>query len=219
MPSPRLITFDCYGTLIDWHGGLTRALAALDVPGADLNHLAQRYVEIEMEIEEGPYMRYGEVMACTLERLLEEAGLPLGEGRREILGGSLPDWEPFAETREVLGALAKERSLAILSNIDDDLLDASLRKIGVPFAHRVTAEQVRSYKPRPAHFQRIRRVSQLPPEEILHVGASLLHDMVPARDLGIPHVWINRTADEVPDWMEGRSLPDLRQLPAFIAAS
>ena len=217
MPRPQLITFDCYGTLIDWHGGLCRALADLDAPGADLDQLAERYVELEMELEDGPYLPYREVMARTLELLMEEANLRLPDGRRDILGDSLPGWKPFPEVPGTLEQLSSVCPLAILSNIDDDLLESSVRKLGVSFAHRVTAAQVRSYKPKPAHFERIRSIAGRSPREILHVGASLLHDMVPAAELGIPHLWVNRRGEEVPDWMAGRVLTDLAGLPAFVS--
>jgi 2-haloalkanoic acid dehalogenase type II len=214
---PALLTFDCYGTLIDWHGGLTSAMAQV-VKGADINHLARRYVEIEMEVEAGPYLPYRDVMAKAFARVLDEAGLPLADEDRDILGRTLPAWPPFPETRAVLQELARQAPLAILSNIDDDLLEGSVPQLGVPFARTITAQQVHSYKPHKNHFHRIMKETGLLPSQILHIGASLLHDMNPTRDLNIPHVWINRTNDPLPDWFPPtRSLPNLTPLPDLIA--
>lgn len=198
MTPPSLITFDCYGTLIDWRGGLLDALATLDVPPGDRERLAGRYVEIEMEVEDGEYVSYREVMAKSLTRLLAEAGRPLPPDRRGLLGDALPGWVPFPEVPVSLAALAALAPLAILSNIDDDLLDASVRKLGAPIAHRVTAAQVRSYKPAPAHFLKILELTGLAPGEILHVAASRRHDIVPARALGFRTLWINREGESIP---------------------
>jgi 2-haloalkanoic acid dehalogenase type II len=214
MQPPSLITFDCYGTLIDWHGGLVSTLADLGVPPADRDRLAARYVEIEMEVEREEFVPYREVMARSLTRLLEEAGRPLPSARRDALGAALPGWIPFPEVPASLTALAAIAPLGILSNIDDDLLDASVPKLGAPIAHRVTAAQVRSYKPAPGHFRKILQISGLPAGEILHVAASRLHDIVPARALGFRVLWINRTGEPVPpDLPPEIVLPDLRAAP------
>jgi len=214
MPPPSLITFDCYGTLIDWHGGLVGALAALKVPPAERARLAARYVEIEMEVEHEEYASYREVMARSFTRLLAEAGRPLPPERRDLLGESLPGWVPFPEVPGCLTALARIAPLAILSNIDDDLLDASVRKLGAPIAHRVTAAQLRSYKPAPAHFRTILEITGLSPGEVLHVAASRLHDIVPASALGFRTLWINRTGEPIPPEIPPEIvLPDLTGVP------
>ena len=214
---PKLVTFDCYGTLIDWFGGLAAALRELGLPEADLDALAERYVALEAEVEAGPYLPYREVMAVALERTLEEHGREFPAERREILGESLPGWGPFEETTAVLLELARGADLAILSNIDDDLLEASVRMLGAPIRHRVTAQDVRSYKPAHAHFHRIQQISGLGPDEILHVAASLRHDQEPCRDLGLRSIWINRRNESRPDWLpEERVLTDLRRLPELV---
>ena len=214
MKPPSLITFDCYGTLIDWHGGLLRTLAGLEVPTGDRERLAARYVEIEMEVEHEEYVSYREVMARSLTRLLTEAGRPLPAGRRDALGAALRDWVPFPEVPESLAALARIAPLAILSNVDDDLLDTSVRKLGAPITHRVTAAQVRSYKPAPAHFLRILEITGLTPGEVLHVAASRLHDIVPTLALGFRTLWINRTGEPIPPGIPPDIvLPDLSDVP------
>jgi 2-haloacid dehalogenase len=219
MPAPSLLTFDCYGTLIDWYGGLRSTLVRLLDPSADLERLCDRYVELEMEVESGPYLPYRQVMERALDALLEEEGRPLASEDRDALGRALPGWQPYPEVPGVLADLAGRFPLAILSNIDDALLDASVEALGIRPAHRVTAEQVRSYKPARAHFQRILDVSGLPPGRILHVAGSLLHDIVPARELGIPALWVNRLGEERPGWLPaGRELKDLAPLPAFVGS-
>jgi 2-haloacid dehalogenase len=217
MVQPRLLTFDCYGTLIDWCGGLSLALSRLGLPeDIDRDQLFDRYVALEHEVETGAYASYRDVTSRAMERTLQEAGRELSSNQRAVLADSIPDWLPFEESTGVLQELARHAPLAILSNIDDDLLATSVAKLGVPFEHLITAEQVRSYKPAHGHFLEIRKRSGLDADQILHVGASLLHDMIPCRDLGIPSVWINRRSEQIPDWFpSGRALPDLRALPAF----
>lgn len=218
---PKLITFDCYGTLIDWYGGLRATLARL-LPGSDMDHLCHRYVQLEMEVESGPYRSYREVMARTLAALMEETGAPLPEGEHDALGRALPHWEPYPEVPACLARLQQDHALGILSNIDDDLLDASVARLGVTPAQRVTAAQVQSYKPGDAHFHRILEVSGLEPGEILHVAGSLLHDMVPARKLGFRHLWVNRLEEQRPEWLpadqEIRNLATLPDIASGVGA-
>jgi 2-haloalkanoic acid dehalogenase type II len=198
MWTPALLTFDCYGTLIDWHGGLRGALAGLGVPAADLDRLAGRYVPIEMAVEAEAFRPYREVMARTLERLLAEEGLRLPVSRRDLLAESLPGWDPFPDVPAALVRLSRLAPLAILSNIDDDLLEASVRRLGVPIAHRVTASQVRSYKPAATHFRRILEIARVEAPAVVHVAGSLLHDVRPARALGFRALWVRRTTEPIP---------------------
>jgi 2-haloacid dehalogenase len=184
-----------------------------------MDRLCNRYVEVEIAVESGPYRSYREVMAHTLARLMEEAGMPLPAGEEDALGRALPGWEPFPEVPAVLARLQDSYRLGILSNIDDDLLEASVARLGVHVTHRVTAAQVRSYKPFEAHFRRILEHSGLQAGEILHVAGSLLHDMVPARKLGFRHLWVNRLGEPRPDWLPAhQEIHDLTTL-AEIAAT
>jgi len=213
MTAPKLITFDCYGTLIDWYGGLRGTLARL-LPGADMARMCGRYVELEMMQESGPYRSYREVMTHTLAKLMEESGVPLPAAEKDALGRALPQWEPYPEVPAVLARLQQDYAVGILSNIDDDLLDYSLARLGATPAHRVTAAQVRSYKPGEAHFQRITEVSGLQAGEILHVAGSLLHDIVPARKLGFRHLWVNRLEEQRPPWLPAeQEVSNLTNLP------
>jgi len=199
----RWATFDCYGTLIDWDGGIRRALK--HVFGDDT--LLVRYHELERDLErERPTASYREVMTEAMSRL------GASDEDAPALAASLPSWEPFPE---VSGALADVRDrgwrLAILSNSDPPQIEASKAKLGVPFDVTVVAGEIRSYKPAHRHFEEFRARSGVARERHVHVGASLVHDAAPARELGIPFVWINRLG-ETSD-LPVRELPDLGRLP------
>ena len=191
MPSMnRWATFDCYGTLIDWNGGIGRELERLF--GADrVGSLLHRYHEVEPEVQrEDPSRSYREVMAITLARL---GHVPAGE--EDALGASLPSWEPFAETRVSLEeARSRGWKLAVLSNTDRELIDASLARIGVPFELAVVASEIGSYKPGHRHWEAFRE--RVTPDVHVHVAASLFHDVAPARELGLKTIWVNRLGEE-----------------------
>jgi 2-haloacid dehalogenase len=203
----RWATFDCYGTLIDWNGGIRGELAR--VFGEErADQLLERYHELEPELEADGTRSYREVLTEAMRRL----GAPSGE--EEALARSLPDWLPFPE---VPGALAEARErgwkLVILSNTDRDFIEASMRRLGVPFELAVVASEVGSYKPGLVHWSTFELdVGHLPD---VHVAASLFHDIGPAGELGLPSVWINRlgeTAGPKPT----RELSDLRGLAATL---
>ena len=193
----RWATFDCYGTLIDWNGGIGRELERLFGPDRAGDCL-RRYHELEPEIQrEDPSRSYREVMAIALARL----GAPAEE--HDALAVSLPGWEPFPE---VPAAIEEARSrgwrLAILSNTDRDLLDASIARIGVPFDETIVASEIGSYKPAPPHWEELFARTGADRAAHVHIGASLFHDIAPASALGLRTVWINRlgeTADPEPD--------------------
>ena len=208
----RWATFDCYGTLIDWNGGLLRELERLfGVENAP--KLLERYHQLEPEIEQDGSLPYRAVMTEALIRLAQEEGLPIPEGESDALGRSLPDWEPFPEVHDALAEL-RQRGwyLVILSNTDRDLIEASMRRIGVPFELAIVAGEIGSYKPVKAHWEQFFEKTTADPEHHVHVAASLRHDIAPARELKLKTVWINRLeeqADPEPD----RELPDLSALP------
>jgi 2-haloacid dehalogenase len=212
MAAQRWATFDCYGTLIDWNLGIRREFERLF--GVEVApRLLERYHEVEPEIESETFRSYHEVLTLALERLAEEESLQLPEGEAVALARSLPDWPPFAEVPAALAEL-RERSwqLAILSNTDRDLISASQHQLGVPIDLAIVAEEIESYKPGYAHWDRFFEATAADRERHVHVAASLFHDIVPARELGLRSVWINRLgeqADPEPD----RELADLSRLP------
>ena len=187
----RWATFDCYGTLIDWNGGIGRELERL-FGAARVGELLHAYHELEPQIQrEDPTRSYREVMAVALARL----GAPAEE--QGALVASLPSWEPFAE---VPAALEEARGRgwrpAVLSNTDRDLLDASLARIGVEFEQTVVASEIGSYKPASGHWDEFFARSGADRERHVHVGASLFHDVAPASGLGLRTIWVNRLGEE-----------------------
>jgi 2-haloacid dehalogenase len=188
----RWATFDCYGTLVDWNGGIRAELEKLfGVERAE--ELLVRYHELEPEIQSGnPGMSYREVLTVVLERLADETGLTLPEGETSALARSLPDWPVFDDVGPGLTeARSRGWHLGILSNTDRDLIDASMQSIGVPFDLTIVAGEIGSYKPAHGHWEVFRQrvgddVGQV------HVAQSLFHDIQPASELGIPSIWINR---------------------------
>jgi len=212
MAAERWTTFDCYGTLIDWNLGIRRELERLfGVEAAP--HLLERYHELEPELETEPFHTYREVLSLALERLAQEESIQLPEGESGALARSLPDWPPFPEVPAALAELrARGWQLAILSNSDHDLIAASERQLGVPFDLAIVAEDVKSYKPAHGHWERFFEATAADREHHIHVAASLVHDIAPARELGLRSVWINRLGEQAnpePD----RELPDLSGLP------
>jgi 2-haloacid dehalogenase len=208
----RWATFDCYGTLIDWNGGLAAAMAAL-WPQADGQRLLAVYHAVEPVLEEGVALPYREVLDRALKAVAAIEGLPLPPKQENALPASLPSWTPFPEVPGVLRALrGRGWKLGILSNTDPDLLAASLRQIGVPVDLTITAAEAGSYKPAPGHWQTFRRRSNAGPSRHVHVAASLVHDIAPAASLGIPAVWINRLGEQS-DLPRAAELPTLDGLP------
>jgi len=213
------VTFDCYGTLIDWEGGVADALAPLLPPPVDRRALAVRYIAVEAEVEHEAYRPYRDVLAEASARLMRSLGHPLPEGRERVLPESLARWRPFPEVTAALQALRQAgRRLAILSNVDRDLLALSIAQLGsVPDAI-VTAEDAGSYKPASAHWTRFQAQTHAAPDRTVHVGASLYHDMVPAGALGFRTVFINRHGEPLGDVRPTRVLPDLTRLAETVAA-
>ena len=217
MARAEWLTFDCYGTLIDWEGGLTDALAPFLGGSPDPRVLARRYIEIEAQVEHEAYRPYREVLAVASGRLMRALGHPLPDGQEQVLPDSLPRWRPFAEVPETLRRLRGRRyRLAILSNVDRDLIDTSVPLLGVAPDLIVTAEDCRSYKPASGHWTLFQTRSGSGPERTVHIGASLFHDMVPAAALGYRTVFINRHNDPVTGASPTRVLPDLRSLPETV---
>ena len=209
----RWVTFDCYGTLIDWEGGIADALAPL-LPGeVDRVVLAKRYIEVEAGLESDRYVSYREILDRAGRALLREYGV---EGRSP-LPGSLATWRPFPE---VAAALRELRSagfkLAILSNVDRDLLDHSIANLGVAPDLSITAQDCGSYKPAPGHWHAFLRDARATPDDAVHVGASQYHDMRPAAELGFRTVFVDRHGEDLVT-TPTRVIRDLSPLPETVA--
>ena len=214
-----VITFDCYGTLIDWDGGITAAFArAIAETGGRLDpHVVfEVYETIEAGVEAEPYRSYREVLAESTRRVARQLGWPLPEARAGFLAESLPFWIPFPDTNPALERLFRAGyQLGILSNVDDDLLAGTRKHFTVPFDVIVTAQQVRSYKPADGHFVAAR--AQIGGRRWLHAAQSHFHDVTPARRHGIPTAWINRKRLVRGEPRADRELHTLTELADWLA--
>jgi 2-haloacid dehalogenase len=202
----RWASFDCYGTLIDWDGGVRAELVRVfDDP--DVDELLARYHEIEPELQASGERSYRQVLTEAMRAL----GAP--EAEEHGLAESLPGWRAFPEVHAALGELrGRGWKLAILSNTDTDFIAASQVHIGVPFDEVVVAQEIGSYKPSHRHWEEFFQRTRAPREGHVHVAASLFHDIVPCKELGLRSVWINRN-DETATVQPTRELPDLLGLP------
>ena len=204
MAAERWATFDCYGTLIDWNGGIRAELAR--VFGEErANERLVRYHELEPQLEADGQRSYRDVMTEAM-RLL---GAPPGE--EDGLAQSLPSWGPFPEVpRALQKARGRGWKLGILSNTDRDYIEASMAQLGVPFEVAIVASEIGSYKPALAHWRTFEQeIGRLPD---VHVAASLFHDIAPANELGLASIWINRLGESA-EPRPTRELPDLALLP------
>jgi 2-haloacid dehalogenase len=193
-----VLTFDCYGTLIDWEAGilagLHRVLGARAV-AADDEDLLQRYARHEAAIEAGDYLRYREVLGRSLRGVCAELGVEPSDDEAAAFGGSVGAWPAFPDSAEALARLASRFRLAVITNCDDDLFAASNRRLGLTFDWVITAQQAGSYKPSHRNFEIAFERIGGPRDRILHVAQSLFHDHVPAKELGLSTVWVDRRHD------------------------
>jgi 2-haloacid dehalogenase len=192
------LTFDCYGTLIDWEAGILAGLrAALGASGADPtdDDLLEVHSRAEATAEAGPYRRYRQILASCFRDVCRHFGGEPGDASAAAFGGSVADWPAFADSAQALRLLQSRYRLGVITNCDDDLFAASNRRLGVTFDWVVTAQAVRSYKPDPRNFDAALAAIGLPTERILHVAQSLFHDHVPAKAIGMSTVWIDRRHD------------------------
>lgn len=191
----EVLTFDCYGTLIDWESGILAAIRPiLSVHNVNLSNeqILEIFAELETEQEKGEYLKYKEVLRRVVQNLGERLGFAPDPAELDLLANSLKNWQPFSDTVEALKELKKKFKLAVISNIDDELFAFSANKLDVKFDWVVTAEQANSYKPSLNNFKlAIERIG-LPSEKILHVAQSIYHDIIPAKSFGLSTVWVNR---------------------------
>ncbi|MBD0343676.1 MAG: haloacid dehalogenase type II [Coleofasciculus sp. Co-bin14] len=191
----EVLSFDCYGTLIDWENGILSALKTI-LSNHDINISEQQILELfaqrESIQEAGDYLKYREI----LKRVVQNFGIKLRftptEAELNSLAESIQNWQPFPDTVEALRTLKKRYKLAIISNIDNELFDYTANKLGVEFDWIITAEQVKSYKPSLQNFEFAIGQMGISPDKLLHVAQSVYHDIVPAKTMGLTAVWVNR---------------------------
>ncbi len=214
------LSFDCYGTLIDWERGICNTVSeVLDAHGLHKEdaEILELFAEVEPRVQNSSgFMEYRSVLHCVMEVMGREFSLDLSEAEKGCLAESLPNWPVFEEVSGALEELKSRHKLAIISNIDDDLFASTARALGVDFDVVVTAQRARSYKPNLRNFQIARKLMGVDTSKWLHVAESLYHDIAPANQLGIASVWVDRPgrgggtriSDAIPDVV----VPDLAAL-------
>jgi 2-haloacid dehalogenase len=223
------ISFDCYGTLIDWESGILPVVRAVlashgqSLPDAALLEL---YGEFEAQAESGPYQSYRNVLQAVVRAFANRLHFEASSGEIRSLAESVPAWPPFPDTVQALRELQKHYKLVVISNIDDDLFAETRKNLGVEFDGVITAQQAKSYKPSINNFQIALRTLALSSDRLLHAAQSIYHDVVPARSLGIATVWVNRKsarpgigAVRVSAGRPDLEVPDLASLAAATAKS
>jgi 2-haloacid dehalogenase len=189
------ITFDCYGTLIDWEAGILPALrSVLATHGQSLpdGAILELYGEFEAQAESGAYQSYRDVLESVVRQFGERCGFRPSNTELRSLHESIPAWPPFPDTVAALQKLAQRYQLAVISNIDDDLFAETRKHLAVDFAGVITAQQARSYKPSLNNFRLALQTLGVEPSHLLHAGQSVYHDVIPAQALGINSAWVNR---------------------------
>lgn len=191
----KILTFDCYGTLIDWETGMLNVLRPVLAErgvAVDDDQILETYAQIESAVKDGPYKPYRAVLSEVMVNMGRQFGFSPRPHEFTALADSLPNWPPFDDTVAGLKKLKSKFQLGIISNIDDDLFAGSNKQLQVEFDHIITAGQVGAYKPSLKMFETALDKIGLPKQKILHVAQSLYHDHVPAQQLGLTTVWINR---------------------------
>ena len=224
----EVLTFDCYGTLIDWETGIWQALQ-LPLTGHHIAITKDKALELfgalESEIERGNYHAYSTVLQMVLERLGTRLGFAPTQDELRRFSQSVKDWPAFPDSARALQALKTKYRLGIISNIDDDLFALSAPRLQISFDWVITAQQAGSYKPSLNNFNLAFEKIGVPKPKILHVAQSLFHDIAPAKSLGLSTVWVNRRHDQVgfgatpPAQAEpDLEVPDMQTLAALTAA-
>lgn len=191
----EILTFDCYGTLVNWEAGLLpvlRRILAAHSKQVDDSTLLKLYGDFEQQAEQPPYRSYREVLGTVVRQLGTELGFSPTTGEVQSLADSLPRWKPWPDTVKALHQLKSRFRLAILSNVDDDLFAGTRPQLEVAFDEVITAQQARAYKPSLSFFELALGRIKVPAHRVLHIGQSIYHDVIPAQALGLATVWVNR---------------------------
>jgi 2-haloalkanoic acid dehalogenase type II len=206
----QVITFDCYGTLIDWEGGAKQTLQAMleknpallpaEVPLEEvLDQFFQAWERAQWELIHGPYQRYRDIAREAFVEVAAVHGLALGVNEGRTFADSISTWKPFPDTVAALQKLKQDGlRLGIISNIDDDILAATVKLLGADFDLKMTAQQAKAYKPSPAPFQGALEKLGLPPQQVAHAGFGFEYDMAPAAELGMRTILVKRARVEFP---------------------
>ncbi len=202
-----VVSFDCYGTLIDWQSGARAAVRAIpELAHVDVESLIARRLEVELEVEHEYYRPYDRVLAISIQRTAAEFGVDLSDASAVAFADSIADWPPFQDAGGFLKRLATVGApLAILSNVTRASLGVSVRKLGFGFDQLITAEDVCSYKPDHDHWRELYRSRDVGASQQLHIAGSIAHDIRPAAELGARTVWVRRFHEPIPDDVQ----PDL----------
>ncbi len=199
------VTFDCYGTLIDWDAGIRNFLSDLlarKSVSADLDILHRRWEEIQFDLIQREYRPYKDILRLSLEATLKEFDIPYSPEDGDAFAASMPTWKPFPDVAPALQELKRHVRIAIISNTDNDILRESVKLMGVEFDALVTAEDAKVYKPSPLIFEfALQRLGE-PPERILHVAFGFKYDLAPAKQVGMVTCWLNRTGEPKPKGVE-----------------
>jgi 2-haloacid dehalogenase len=211
----RWLTFDCYGTLIDWRHGI-RTTGELLFPGRGDDFLIA-YIALEAEIEEEPFKRYRAVLTETARRAARQLGLDLKADDATALVSTIPHWPPFADVGPALAEVRREGwKLALLTNCDRDIIALTQRRLPASFDAVVTAEDVSAYKPNPAHFKLFQSTFGSSADAWIHVAQSYFHDIRPTHELGITRVWVNRQGEKDDPSLADAVISGLAQLPETV---
>jgi 2-haloacid dehalogenase len=228
-----VLTFDCYGTLIDWETGILGALTpVLSNHGIELDghEILRLYSEAEAEVESGPFVKYREVLSRVVTEIGDNLGFAPSGSEVTCLADSLGTWPTFPDTVTSLRSLKRRFRLGIISNVDNDLFQQSASLLGTEFDWVITAEDAQSYKPSRNNFRMAMDRIGVPSERILHVAESLRHDIVPAGEIGLDTVWVNRKWDregvatasgniETSNAQPDAQVPDLSTLVSLLTAA
>jgi 2-haloacid dehalogenase len=211
----RWLTFDCFGTLIDWRHGI-RTTGELLFPGRGPEFL-EAYIDLEAEVEEGPFKRYRAVLTETTRRAAAQLSLELKPDDATALVSTIPYWPPFADVGPALAELRKDGwKLALLTNCDRDIIALTQRRLPASFGAVVTAEDVSAYKPSPAHFRLFQSTFGSSADTWIHVAQSYFHDIRPTHELGIARVWVNRRREKDDPAIADAVIGGLDELPAAV---
>ncbi|MCF8380011.1 MAG: haloacid dehalogenase type II [Bacteroidales bacterium] len=200
----QVLSFDCYGTLIDWKQGVLKALLSLlDEFQIEMTkeEVFLLFLALDAELESETYRNYKAILEEIMKGFSKKLGLNLQENDLQILSSSIPDWPLYSDTVQTLFALKEKYKLAIISNVDNDLFAKTNTQIGIEFDYVITAEDLKSYKPSVRNFTAALEIFGIEKENLLHCAQSIYHDIVPCSQLGIDHVWINRYNENIGERM------------------